>query len=329
MRVFAFALCLLFMLAQPGYAQLRPMSDNELAQISGQGLINLLTSSSGDTTFQRITFGVDLATQLNMQQLNLGLYDRSGTSIGNDILINNFALGTVNADGSISAFQISQPYVEYAYEGGQVVGVRIGFTESKGVLSGDIKSLSGNVNVAFSGSAQAVYDKANIIQQAVLTLGGIYNTSTLSGTATLVDSSGNANSVRATQAGIVNGDGLTCTSGCLPIISSAALALVTSSNCSLLGIGTCFSLSQFQSLNIGNTSIADNASTKAIEGAAQDFFISLQSKNVNWKSVTSGEVISALAGAFINLPTINLTLAQALNGTTRQDTCLGSAVKGC
>ena len=44
-----------------------------------------------------------------------------------------------------------------------------------------------------------------------------------------------------------------CTSGCAGGWTDALLGAFASNNCSILGIQTCFNLSQFQSLPVGNT----------------------------------------------------------------------------
>lgn len=324
------------LLATGAQAQMQALDDAELSTITGQAFINLTTDANAGINYTRVNFGVDVDTQLNIKKLQLGQYDRAGEAAGSsDILINNFALGTVNADNTINPFKVSNPFVEFAYSGNQVVGVRIGFGEAKGILSGDIQSLTGNIPVHIKGSANAVYANAAWWQQALLGAGGIYKTSTLEADANLVDSSGRADPTRSSSAGVVNGDGLKCTSGCLPGISDAALAIIRSNNCSILGIQTCFNLSQFQSLPVGNT-----ADMSSMQNSAKGFFISLQTQDVAWRDMDSNAFMTALKGAFMNMPKyrdangnmvspINIDFEQAFNGIPRQDTCLGSATKGC
>lgn len=324
------------LLATGAQAQMQALDDAELSTITGQAFINLTTDANAGINYTRVNFGVDVDTQLNIKKLQLGQYDRAGEAAGSsDILINNFALGTVNADNTINPFKVSNPSVEFAYSGNQVVGVRIGFGEAKGILSGDIQSLTGNIPVHIKGSARAVYANASGWQQFLLGAGGIYETSTLEADANLVDSSGRTDPTRSSSAGVVNGDGLKCTSGCLPGISDLALAIIRSNNCGILGIQTCFNLSQFESLPVGNTS-----NMAGMEGAAKGFFISLQTQDVAWRDMDSNAFMTALKGAFLNLPKyrdangnmvspINIDFEQAFNGIPRQDTCLGSATKGC
>ncbi|PXZ67525.1 DUF6160 family protein, partial [Pseudomonas aeruginosa] len=150
--------CALFcgagLLAATAQARMESLDDDQLSDVVGQAFINLTTDAANGLNFTRINFGADIETQLNMKKLQLGQYNRSGELAGSaDIAIDNFALGTVNdATGAINPFLISNPYIEFAYDGSKMVGIRIGFGEAKGYLSGDIKTLTGNVPVDLYGT---------------------------------------------------------------------------------------------------------------------------------------------------------------------------------
>ncbi|MFC4862437.1 DUF6160 family protein [Pseudomonas sp. JS3066] len=322
-------------------ARMEELADSELSDITGQAFINLTTDANAGINYTRVNFGVNVDTQLNMKKLQLGQYDDSVTRAGevagsSDILINNFALGTVNADGSVNPFRIADPFVELAYSGNKVVGVRIGFGEAKGVLSGDIQSLTGNIPVHITGTAKPIIDKASGFDQFLLALAGISDSTRLQADATLVNSSGNADPVRGGMAGLTNGTALSCVSGCnLGGLSDALLSLFKSSGCGILSLNTCFPLSDFKSLPVGNIS---NMNT--MEGAAKGFFISFQTQDLAWKDMDQNAFMTALKGAFMNMPKyrdangnlvspINIDFEQAFNGIPRQDTCLGTATAGC
>lgn len=324
------------LLATAAQAQMQALDDAELSTITGQAFINLTTDANAGINYTRVNFGVDVDTQLNIKKLQLGQYNRAGEAAGSsDILINNFALGTVNADNTINPFKVSNPFVEFAYSGNQVVGVRIGFGEAKGILSGDIQSLTGNIPVHIKGTGEAIYNKADVGQRLALFLAGVYRSSTVEADANLVSSGGVSDPVRGTMAGIKNGEGLNCTAGCAGGWTDALLGAFASNNCSILGIQTCFNLSQFQSLPVGNT-----ADMSSMQNSAKGFFISLQTQDVAWRDMDSNAFMTALKGAFMNMPKyrdangnmvspINIDFDQAFNGIPRQDTCLGSATKGC
>lgn len=150
--------CALFcgagLLAATAQARMESLDDDQLSDVVGQAFINLTTDAANGLNFTRINFGADIETQLNMKKLQLGQYNRSGELAGSaDIAIDNFALGTVNdTTGAINPFLISNPYIEFAYDGSKMVGIRIGFGEAKGYLSGDIKTLTGNVPVDLYGT---------------------------------------------------------------------------------------------------------------------------------------------------------------------------------
>ena len=134
-------------------AELRALDDQELSNVTGQAFMNLTTDAANGLNFTRLNFGLDIQTQLNIKKLQLGNYTRSGESAGTaDIDINNFALGSVNdLTGGIDPFRIKNPFIELAYSGDKVVGVRMGFGEAQGHLSGDINRMTGNIAVDLYG----------------------------------------------------------------------------------------------------------------------------------------------------------------------------------
>ena len=129
--------CALFcgagLLAATAQARMESLDDDQLSDVVGQAFINLTTDAANGLNFTRINFGADIETQLNMKKLQLGQYNRSGELAGSaDIAIDNFALGTVNdTTGAINPFLISNPYIEFAYDGSKMVGIRIGFGEAR------------------------------------------------------------------------------------------------------------------------------------------------------------------------------------------------------
>lgn len=323
------------------HAQMVEMADSELSDVTGQAFINLTTDQNSGIDYTRLNLGLKVDTQLNIKKLHLGQYDRAGEAAGSaDILIDNFALGTVNADDSINPFQIANPYLELAYDGKKVVGVRIGFDEAKGVLSGDIQSLTGNIPIKIEGTAAAIFESANVFEDILLGIAGVTRRTRLQADSTLVTASGELDPVRATHAGLENGEKLTCSDCNLSGLTNALLSLFSSSDCTVLSLPTCFALTDFKSLPIGNLAQVDNPNTTAIEGAVRGFFVSLQTQDVAWRDTDSNSFRTALRGAFLNIPNyrdasgalvapINLDFEQAFNGIARQDTCLGSATAGC
>lgn len=331
-RVWALLVGVSFCAPLTSYATMQELADEDLADVHGQAFINLTTHSAGGLDFTRINFGIDIETQMNARKLQLGLYDRPGEASNTaDLDINAFALGTVNdATGEVNPFRIKDPYLEVAYRGSKMVGVRVGFGQAKGELSGEINRLTGNVPVFIKGTANAIYDKADAGQRFLLFLAGVYRSSQIEANAELVTPGGQSDPVRATHSGIPNGSGMECVSGCAGGWTDALLGGFASNNCSILGIATCFGLNQFQTLPVGDLT------RTGMDGAVRDMFISMQTEALTWKGSSGQPDVNAIVGAFMNLPKyvdangqlkapIQLDFGQALNGIPRKDTCFGAS----
>lgn len=319
-------------------AQLIPIDEAELSDMTGQAFINIDRSSSSSVDFTKLTFGLDVKTSLNSDLLELGRYERSGEVAGSsDIRISDFALGKIDSNGKIIPFEIKDPFIELAFEDNagkqDLVGVRLGFGGAKGALSGMIESLTGNINVDIVDTAQALGEAdGDFIGDILAALGpSLLGNSPIVTQAQLVNTSGNVDNIRATTVGVPNGSAfsidassvnwftrtfvLSPTFGLLPNASCSNgcqdITLV-SNNCELVGgIGTCFNLSDYSTLEVGN---------KLSDGTfdfAQGLFLSFQTKDLTW--VDGSTSTTAVSGAFLNVPNggLEVTLKEALNGTDR------------
>lgn len=335
----AIALLGVGLLSAAAQARMVEMADSELSDVTGQAFINLTTDSANGLDFTRINFGMKVDTQLNMNKLQLGLYPRSGEAADTaDIDINNFALGTVNdVTGQVSPFVINNPFLELAYQGNKVVGVRLGFGEAQGYMSGDINNVTGNIAVDLYGKGSYLASQMDCdwwnagctIPRAAV--GGLYADRDFSASAQLVNSSGDADPVRATMIGLVNGQSLSIPTG--NWFDAFLLGLFKSQGCTMLSVTTCFPLTNYGSFPIGQV----DTSTQQFTSAARGVFLSMQSQNVQWRDQQdASKFITALAGAFMNIPrnadgtaAINTSFQEAFEGIPRQDTCLGGADRGC
>lgn len=320
-------------------AKMEAMADSELSDVTGQAFINLTTDSASGIDYTRVNFGTRIETSLNLKKLQLGGYERAGEATGtSDILINNFALGSVDdATGQINPFLINNPYLELAYQDKKVIGVRIGFGEAKGILSGDIERLTGNVPVHLQGTADPIFDRATFFEKSLLTIAGLTRNSIMEADAQLVTGfdvadPGAVDPVRATHAGLTDGTALTCRDGCnLGGLTTSLLSLFSSKDCKILGLDTCFALSQFRSLPVGDLSKANTYVNGQLQGASKGFFIGLQQQDMTWKGANPGELITALKGAMLNMSKVNgvapvnIDFEQGFGGIPRVDTCLGTA----
>lgn len=299
-------------------AQLVPIDERELSNTTGQAFMNIDRSSSDGLDFTKLTLGLDVKTLLNADLLELGRYERSGEAAGSsDIRISDFALGSVDSNGNIVPFEIKDPFIELAFEenGGKqdLIGVRLGFGGARGKLSGNIESLTGNIDVGVYGTGSTIAPNMScawydiICGGAKALVGGTWANSQFKAKSVLINGSGESDPVRATKVGILNGVPLS-----MPGSSSFEnfiVGFLKSDGCALSGTPTCFPLSNFKSLDIGN----NGAMSKGM-------FLSFQTKTVGWKD--DGTSTPALEGAFMNIPNggINVSFTQAFNGTPRART---------
>ncbi|MBB4868095.1 hypothetical protein HNP46_007014 [Pseudomonas nitritireducens] len=342
------------LLACGAQARMQSLDDEELSAISGQGaMLTVDASTYQNYQYTRLSFGADVSLLTNIDQLSLGNYSRTGANtVSNqpsDILINNFALGRVDnansADAKVVPFQIQDPYVEFAFQNNngvrQLVGARIGFGKAQGDLSGDILSLTGNLQGQIYGPASIAYDYytrngcPNLINCLVLAVAGdtpVYADVVLlkSGTGEATINGQPIN--RATQIGIAKGDSLHSDAGGL--IASLIPTLSTTNNCQALGLTTCFDLTNYKTIYIGKPGSTD------INTGAQGIFFSLQNQNVPWQDLANaGKFVDTQSGAFANFPKVGsgadsvypilINLYDALRGLPRQSTCMGSQAAGC
>ena len=159
-------------------AELKPISDEVLSDVVGQAYISIDKTyhpeASKNTSYTRINMGMDIEIQSNIEYMELGRYERDdpyGVQKPADVMARDFSLGYIydsnyfnqNPDaarpiktdgtgyqnGEIVPFKITDPFIEFAYDEStnEMTGVRIGFGEAQGVLSGNIEALTGNVDV--------------------------------------------------------------------------------------------------------------------------------------------------------------------------------------
>ncbi len=296
-------------------AAMQPMTDEELGGQIGQAFFRIDRDTAGAVDFTKFTFGMDIDISVNADLLELGRYERAGEASGSsDIRINDFALGSVNGNGTLNPFHITDPFFELAFEDvngkEELVGIRLGFGSALGKLSGNIEYLTGNVEVDVIGRAKPIRDSASGFDRFLLGLAGIYDNTRLRADAVLVDTNGNPDSIRAQYVGLKNGEVLSCVSGCLfGDLSSGLLSLFqsgASEPCKILSLATCFPLSNFRTLDIGNNG-----------SPASGLFLSFQTKSISW--IDNGVGTPTVAGAFMNIPNGGITVdfEQSFNGIER------------
>ncbi|WP_276681961.1 hypothetical protein [Thalassolituus oleivorans] len=378
-------LALSAMTASLSSVALEAIPDDELNHYTGQAFITVDASSYSDATlgnyeFTRVNLGLDIETLTNIDELRIGEFDRSYGADGTapmvddnrnivynadgsvavhdaDLIIQNFGLGRVDnysdpANAEIVPFKIKDPYIELAYKTDpanssirRIAGVRIGFGQAQGDLSGDLISLTGNLEGEIRGPGSIAYDSAcgdggtaswfecielslaanTEIYAEVKLLDGATGEATLDGAPYLK---------RASWIGVPTGTNFESDDSGL--VASLIPSLTTSEDCAVIGVTACFRTTNYQSVYVGDP-------TQDFEnGSASGAFISLQLESVPWEDLSGIDGATRVyteKGAFLNIAKyadangqqrypLYLDLYNALTGEPRVATCIGRT-KGC
>ena len=256
------------------FAELVPVEDSDLANYSGQAMIGIdeyqvVQDNASTTDFMRITLGSTIETNTTIANLELGTYDRAGYSAASDIDIDDLRLGHIDADtGEFVPFVIEDPYMEFAFSETNsvrdVVGIRIGAGKATGSFTANINSLTGNFEM--------LIDHDNDVNTAPVA-------------AQLLDSSGAATNIRATNVGVA-GD---CSTNCISLNNLATLNIDDSGSSSDMFLS-------YQNIDLKWASTLNDTST-----------------------IDTSTLINTTQGAFINLPTNMTTTTDALIGISGQN----------
>lgn len=306
-------------------ASLSALDDEMLDEIYGQAYINVEsdTLAGSSHNYTRINFGINAKVQVNIDNLDIGIYDRPGETNPADIEIDNFALGHIEGN-NIIPFEIEDPYIEIAYDNnGYADGFRLGFGSAFGSLSGDIQALTGYIPVNIEGPAAPLRASSTLFQQILLGVAGVQDNTLVRADGDMVNpSNGNPDFIRATHVGMANGTTLEAPNNPL---TGALIGLFGASGCGVLGINTCFPLSNYKTLQIG---------TEA--NPTKGFFVSLSRTNgLQWKNLETNAAVDVTSGAYLYIPkvdgkaAIHVNFDEAFNGIPRLGTCYGSLDRGC
>lgn len=343
-------------------AELQPMADSELAEITGQALVTLDGLTYGGFEYTRVNLGAEIDLLTNIDELRLGNYARNQpNTVSNqpaDIRIDNFALGRVDnansSNASVVPFQVRDPYLEFAFKVNaqgirEVAGIRVGFGRARGDLSGDIHSLTGNMQGLVTGSAATAreyYMQQNNLNAFTCTFNfnclalSLAGNSEIFSQVELVKSGTGETTIngqpinRATHIGVPKGASFHTDNALLePLLPAIAS---NNGDCTASGLPACFSLLNYKSIFVGDRTQADLGI-----GGAQGVFFSLQNQNVPWQDLASpnNQFVATQSGAFANFAKTGegaktiypfiVSLYEALNGAARVPTCIGDLAKGC
>ncbi|TDT39270.1 hypothetical protein DES49_2188 [Halospina denitrificans] len=191
----------LMMVSGAVLADMEPMSEEEMGSVTGQAMLGLDVNQTAEADFTRYTVGTRSELQMNMEEMALG---EDGT--GSDVAVDHLSLGHIarqqgeQFDGNtydaneIVPFVGLDPYLELAENDGNVVGFRMGFTESRGTLSGSIQSLTGRLGIELEDTNDGTVQDGELLQ-----------------------SDGTANNQRATHFGLADSADCSTQTDCAPL----------------------------------------------------------------------------------------------------------------
>lgn len=162
--LYARSIYLLFGLSASCFAELAPLSDAELTEISGGSILTVtrldeggIRPNGGDTdlAFVRIGLGLDVNINANFDEITMGEYDRTGYPAGSaDIEMDHVSLGEIDeVTNAMTTFRVVDPYIELAFDDApnpnnrQVAGFRIGARYIEGTMGALITRFSGDILV--------------------------------------------------------------------------------------------------------------------------------------------------------------------------------------
>ena len=162
-------------LARPASAQMQRMSEEELSNTRGQGLVTMTNTSLGGYDFSKVALDADITLSANLRNMRLGEYSyslRNGT--GADIDVPLLQFGRSDGTEAQRLVHISNPYFEFVYRNAadgasrEVIGMRFGFDAISGDVGLKINTLSGSMLV----SGTAADGSAVTLDSHTDTLGG-------------------------------------------------------------------------------------------------------------------------------------------------------------
>lgn len=130
------------------------LTDQELTQVSGQGMISVSNASLNGLDFSTITLNANVTLNANLHNIVLGQYNNAANNgTGSDINIALLQFGTSSGSTAQQTVQITDPYFEFVYNNAtgpgksQVVGMRFGFEGIAGNVGLLMNSVSGSVQI--------------------------------------------------------------------------------------------------------------------------------------------------------------------------------------
>ena len=150
------AVLLLAALAMPlAWSQMQPLSEEEMSNTRGQGLLEVSNSSLGGFDFTKVALDADITLSANFRNMRLGEYTYDArNALGADIDMPYLQFGRSDGTDAQRLVHISNPYFEFVYANSadsatrEVVGMRLGFDAISGDIGLKLNTLSGSMKVS-------------------------------------------------------------------------------------------------------------------------------------------------------------------------------------
>jgi len=149
-------------------AELEPISDNRMGEVTGQAFMNIENIPGNGVDYTRMTLGIDVETRVNIDDIQVGQIDG-----GTDFSAQHLALGHIARNdgetfngvtynkGEAIPFEARKPYIELAEDSAGLKGFRMGFAEARGSVSSYTASFSGALpGLKIRGSDGELYESA-------------------------------------------------------------------------------------------------------------------------------------------------------------------------
>jgi len=139
--------------ATPACAAPVALSDQELTEVYGQGLVTVDNTTFNGLNFSTITLNSDITLNANLKNIVLGQYtSATNNGSGADINISTLQFGTSSGTTAQQTVDITNPYIEFVYNNAgagknQVVGMRVGFQGISGNVGLLMNTISGSLQV--------------------------------------------------------------------------------------------------------------------------------------------------------------------------------------
>src|SRR5690554_3351149 len=116
-------------------AELEPISDNRMGEVTGQAFMNIENIPGNGVDYTRMTLGIDVETRVNIDDIQVGQIDG-----GTDFSAQHLALGHIARNDGETFNGVT--YNERAEDSAGLKGFRMGFAEARGSVSSHTESFS-------------------------------------------------------------------------------------------------------------------------------------------------------------------------------------------